>query len=613
MEQFRVLQHLQELVAKHEQSQAPAGAEGVPGGSAELLEQLRGLMAPEQQKILEMAQQKLGDLSGLDESTRRKLEDALGSLPSDQGSARATAEEMLRRYHRTRQLPFSANSNNLEELLNAPERRASAPIDLGPPADSSRPNAANRTINTNPANLPPATARPAQPANDARTGQELRPIEPGRQAESGRQSQVGATGESTLEIASQEPSAQEPRAQELSAQASERRELQPSKAPSSGLPTSQNATLSARSQSARSLSPRSQSPRSSIEEPSVDKSVQQQPLNGPINKNIAPLDGTAIPTASELLKQAQANPTSLPPLRFPTNSLNLEEIKKFLAERFSSRNDNRDPWLDSLKRSLPTSLKAELNKTGLTQSLTKIMDEMKQGSGGKEEESPSDSRQIEFDAVKKSLDGATLGSIQQELEKISNLQSPTDKKNTSVPQETALSQTEKNNANKPPEDGFFKRASTIFNQWMPHATKDSPAATPAAGGATHPQTSLLILIAYVVIGLALLGFAVSFFLRRKKPSISYRVAELAQLKIATRADIVRAFHRMVGDLGMSTEDWWTHRRTTAEVARLKPSVERNLEILAGLYEIARYSPSEVQLTEDQIQQARRALEQIATC
>ena len=569
LQQFRMLQHLQDLVAQKEDNSASRQLTDPKGIAPELLQQLRRSLPAEQQELLDMAQEHLSNMEGLDANTKSKLKSAVENFSSNPASAQSTAEELLRQFHQTRQLPFAPSSSNSS---SAPKPAVTKP------AVPSRAPTEGKGLPQEPSivasELPPA-AEPMSTLPGLAQG--LRPINPSSPKQSTPNEQ--------------------PIAPHNSSQTAEMNRASTRNLPSLNSGSSAQASESA-GQGGLSL---------------------DQIISHALGKNGNPAqsDQLQIPTVPELLRQTKENPSSLPSLKIPENSLNLDEIKKFLAERFSNLNKDKDPWLDSLKKSLPTSFKAELHKAGLHQSLTKVMDDMKKGNQQTGKASPNSNRQFELDPLNQESMGATLSSIKKDLEQFSKQKNPTNQETgQAVKQPVATSKPTTADASKSQksEAGFFKRASGMFNDWMPNSKKKDPQAADASA-AENSQAARGGLQGLLAIGLGcgLLVGAV-WYLSRWKPQPSVvNFDGAASLAIATRADIVQAFHFLVNASGMSVEEWWTHRRAASEISRLKPATERHLELLARLYEIARYSPAEYQLTDEQIQQARRALEQIATC
>lgn len=81
--------------------------------------------------------------------------------------------------------------------------------------------------------------------------------------------------------------------------------------------------------------------------------------------------------------------------------------------------------------------------------------------------------------------------------------------------------------------------------------------------------------------------------------------------IRTREDVVRAFHQYALHSAMSVPTWWTHREVERQVVGTTPALKPSIQVLADLYELARYLPGDAELTPDQIGIARRELENVS--
>lgn len=82
------------------------------------------------------------------------------------------------------------------------------------------------------------------------------------------------------------------------------------------------------------------------------------------------------------------------------------------------------------------------------------------------------------------------------------------------------------------------------------------------------------------------------------------------LAIRSRADVVRAFHNYALRPIAPNPDWWTHRDVERRVADEAPSLRPSIQTLSDLYEQARYLPEEAELTIEQLESARRALDHV---
>ncbi len=543
MQQFRMLQHLQELVSLEN----PTPSQQSPGSNSELLERLREMLSPQEQKMLEAAQQQFNQMDGVDSEALTKIaEEFRGTMPEREPS-RSDVEKLLRDFLQSRQLP---------------------------PALPPLPNGNSNAVPL-PSHDVPSTGQSKSMSTEAST--------PSSSAERERDAALGDF---------------------------RRKSSQSPDGPQSGRDSS---TMSGTSQALAATAGNGPSSlESSVQRPN---DLSSTPRATPSDQAASPLDRKQIPTVPELLKKSKDNPESVPPLKIPENSLNMDEIRRLLAERFPKQ--DRDDWLDSIKRNLPNSLKAELSQTGLKESLTDIMDEMKQGNRANKDSGQS-AQPLELTGLGASPGSASLGSIQAELERLSQGTQASESGNNSSQSSSSQSSNaaagkDAGNKSKP---GLFGSVHGIYNKWMSSSEPGSSSAdAPSASPNSESSQSAFGVRMLVALGtcLSLLVAWYRYMPAKGSRTDTLKLRDVAALSLTTRADLVRAFHWMAGEFAAAPESWWTHRRAVSELSRVKPDAKRDLEILSELYEIARYSPAERQLTSEQYQQARRALEQIATC
>lgn len=78
-------------------------------------------------------------------------------------------------------------------------------------------------------------------------------------------------------------------------------------------------------------------------------------------------------------------------------------------------------------------------------------------------------------------------------------------------------------------------------------------------------------------------------------------------KIQNRADVIRAFHQLAYRIAAPVEEWWTHRNIMRQACRNSPSVKSPIQVAVEIYELARYQPSSVELSGEQLDTVRKAL------
>jgi hypothetical protein len=120
----------------------------------------------------------------------------------------------------------------------------------------------------------------------------------------------------------------------------------------------------------------------------------------------------------------------------------------------------------------------------------------------------------------------------------------------------------------------------------------------------------------LVLAGVLAALAVAFFGLRH---VKLRSAHAAELQFAgpplkpadinSRADVVRAFHEFALRSAQSVQSWWTHRTVQQAILEKTPEYRAAVETLANTYEQARYLPVEQELSPEQLESARSALQQ----
>jgi hypothetical protein len=138
----------------------------------------------------------------------------------------------------------------------------------------------------------------------------------------------------------------------------------------------------------------------------------------------------------------------------------------------------------------------------------------------------------------------------------------------------------------------------------------SPSSAPSAFSGEFDFTPVLVLAG------VLAALAVAFFGLRH---VKLRSANAAELQFAgpplkpadinSRADVVRAFHEFALRSAQSVQSWWTHRTVQQAILEKTPEYRAAVETLANTYEQARYLPVEQELSPEQLESARSALQQ----
>jgi hypothetical protein len=147
--------------------------------------------------------------------------------------------------------------------------------------------------------------------------------------------------------------------------------------------------------------------------------------------------------------------------------------------------------------------------------------------------------------------------------------------------------------------------------------------TPAAASGSSPSTpvSLNETVSENIFGLLTLLFLVGVValyawksgLLATPFSDPIRVVPVRAADIQTKEDVVNAFHKMALQPSRQTQRWWTHRKVADQIFQDRPEHIHAVEVLAELYEQARYLPAESAFSQEQIQSAQRALTQCESC
>jgi len=123
------------------------------------------------------------------------------------------------------------------------------------------------------------------------------------------------------------------------------------------------------------------------------------------------------------------------------------------------------------------------------------------------------------------------------------------------------------------------------------------------------QTQLtVVMVTLVVCGFCLVGMAFHNHKRRVQDGQVRGPPPVMPADIRNRRDIVRVFHWLTQQRTPdAAPSWWHHRQALDALVKSQPRIQDPLEVLAGLYETARYCPQNHPLGPEQIQAARTAL------
>ena len=167
-------------------------------------------------------------------------------------------------------------------------------------------------------------------------------------------------------------------------------------------------------------------------------------------------------------------------------------------------------------------------------------------------------------------------------------------------------------------DTFRKSASEILAGPSRSSNSGSPGASSVSSAASNAFSGEFDFTPVLVLAGVLAAMAIAFFgLRHFKfggnaaAELQFAGPPLKPADINSRADVVRAFHEFALRSAQSVQSWWTHRTVQQAILEKAPEYRAAVETLANTYEQARYLPVEQELSAEQLESARSALQQCA--
>ncbi len=337
----------------------------------------------------------------------------------------------------------------------------------------------------------------------------------------------------------------------------------------------------------------------------------------------------------DLMRRATDDPKSLPPLSVPPylRKENEKSTKEPSRANFAGRdvpsNNGPERSASRANNSSRAEIQQKLNTKGLEGTWRELVQQAQRDAKTQPQQAPAapangESNWFDLDAkVLQSLDGA-----KDELLKIAQ---DTASSNRPRPTPAAPPPPPPNpNANfgsRPPRpeagtgkngfpgESFLKSVGDAFRS-ATDATSEGEVAS-SSGMGEFGESSLASSLEWLLLA-GLVGVAMFFWLRRSRPgdarsSLESTISPTVNIDVNDRADIVRAFHQMVATAKIPTENWWPHRRAASALVEFNPELASPAQVLSRLYELARYLPADQHLSESQIQDARRAVEQLRAC
>ncbi len=330
------------------------------------------------------------------------------------------------------------------------------------------------------------------------------------------------------------------------------------------------------------------------------------PADKPKQFDTSPKD-VSKPSRSQPDDQIREPPTTTPPSKQSVTPQN-------------SSNSPKSPQMD---------VRSELQEKGFTQTLRKLIDQSREASRAESNGSAGtsaggqDPGNGSLSGLEKSIirliDGLREDSARQASQVPAQTPSPMPA-GTAIPQpSTPPSEPERRST----AGKVVESLGNVFKEMT--ATPDAqpgnarPRQGRSSSGVSDSQRMTSRSTGPLLMLLAALGL-VWYFLPRvltsvKESHLSRRSSSVGEVTpsadIRTREDVVRAFHQYALQSAMSVPSWWTHREVERRVADTTPALQPSIQVLADLYELARYLPGEAELTPDQIGIARRELENVS--
>ena len=147
---------------------------------------------------------------------------------------------------------------------------------------------------------------------------------------------------------------------------------------------------------------------------------------------------------------------------------------------------------------------------------------------------------------------------------------------------------------------------------------DSEPATYAAGGSAATSTPgrtsgsretsmAIVLVALTVCAFCLATIAFHHYTQRERKARDSATPPVSPADIRKREDIVRVVHWLARRSPGTAPNWWHHRQALNALIQNQPGLHDPVQVLADLYETARYRPADRPLESTELQAARTAL------
>lgn len=168
-------------------------------------------------------------------------------------------------------------------------------------------------------------------------------------------------------------------------------------------------------------------------------------------------------------------------------------------------------------------------------------------------------------------------------------------------------------------DSWTKQASDFFSNVVSPTPEPKPSQPSSASASSSDSSQAMPTVEFSWLPFVILGVIVllAFGFAKKSGIIGNGAAPKKDVRfvfgaqgsgLRTREDVVKAFHELALKPGHDAESWWTHEQFKQQVKSRVQLEDHPIEVLAEVYEQARYLPDDATLNEQQLEQARAALQ-----
>lgn len=272
-----------------------------------------------------------------------------------------------------------------------------------------------------------------------------------------------------------------------------------------------------------------------------------------------------------------------------------------------AKRDLESGGLKATLKKMVKETKQELKKNASSKNNGRGQTESTSGSSGSGQRSPGMEN-----AIIRALDGISKDVMEIAKDVKFKSKKPGERKATqrSVPRQRNSSNSDKD------KGSWGSKASDFFSGLSKTPSTPSPRSAAASASETSGPTSAtaspiefsfapFLVLGFVALLVLVLAWKSGLIAPTNEGGSSLNAITPAGLK--TREDIVRAFHQFALQPNRGTQDWWTHQQVKEQIRESDPHKQEPIEILADVYERARYLPEDINLEEHQLAAARAAL------